>query len=53
MYAYLYPLLAMVVLCGFWGAFQLWLNRVHPESQARQNRTCSGCEEPCGKEALF
>jgi hypothetical protein len=59
MLGYLYPLLAIIVLCALWAAFQLWLNKVDPDNQTnvtyrdQLEGTCGGCEEPCGKEALF
>lgn len=50
MLGYLYPLLAIIVLCSCWAIFQLWLNKVDPENQSNQadhTGACSGCEEPC------
>ena len=38
---YLIPIIGLVLLCIFWGMFQLWLRRVDPED-AEQDR-CNGC----------
>lgn len=51
MLGYLYPLLAIIVLCSLWAIFQLWLNKVDPDNQtASHESVCGGCEEPCGRE---
>ena len=39
---YIYPLLAIVALCGFWAIFQIWLHRHDPDAEAKSLK-CGGC----------
>ncbi len=39
---YLVTLLALVLLCAFWGIFQLWLSRHDPDAKTRSLK-CGGC----------
>ena len=54
MTAYLVPLLAIVILCGAWGVFQIWLDRQDPDAK-RRSLKCGACgrkddcAEPQGK----
>ena len=44
---YLLALLAIVVLCGGWAIFQLWLARHDAEAGRRLNKCGNcGCERP-------
>lgn len=45
---YLIGLAAIVILCGGWAVFQVWLSRHDPEAAGRINRcgNCS-CERHC------
>ena len=40
--ANLLALLAVVVLCAFWGIFQLWLEKHDPDVKTRAQK-CGGC----------
>ena len=42
MTTYLYPLLAVVLLCAFWAIFQVWLARHDPDAKTRSLK-CGGC----------
>ena len=39
---YLFPLLAVVVLCGCWAIFQVWLAKHDPDAKAKSLK-CGGC----------
>lgn len=39
---YVLPLLAIVVLCGFWAVFQIWLFKHDPDAK-RRSQKCGGC----------
>lgn len=51
MTTYIFPLLALVVLCAFWAIFQVWLSRNDPDSNRRPSK-CGGCgrQEQCGED---
>ncbi|MBT8109494.1 MAG: hypothetical protein KJO27_02100 [Gammaproteobacteria bacterium] len=42
MMTYFLALLALVLLCGLWAIFQLWLARHDPDAKARSLK-CGGC----------
>jgi len=42
MTTYLFPLLAMVLLCAFWAVFQVWLAR-HDRDAKTRSLKCGGC----------
>lgn len=39
---YLVPLLVLVLLCGLWAVFQLWLSRHDPDAKTKSLK-CGGC----------
>ena len=53
MTGYLLPLLAIVVLCGAWAVFQIWLDRHDPEAK-RRSLKCGACSrrDECGDEKV-
>ncbi|MGB5333418.1 MAG: hypothetical protein WBM80_06015 [Woeseiaceae bacterium] len=42
MMTYILSLLALILLCGLWAVFQLWLSRHDPDAKARSLK-CGGC----------
>lgn len=46
MATYLYSLLGLVALCGFWAIFQQWLNK-HDSDAEKRPAKCGGCNERC------
>lgn len=43
MLQYLIAIIGFVLLCVFWGMFQLWLVRVDPEEGGERQDRCAGC----------
>ena len=48
MWHYLIGITGFVLLCVFWGVFQLWLRRVDQDDSMERDR-CHGCGG-CGEE---
>ncbi len=47
MIGYLMPLLAIVILCGAWAVFQIWLDKQDPEAK-RRSLKCGACDRKDG-----